>query len=197
MLAQSCLTLCNPLDCSLPSPSIHGIFQARILEQVAISFSRGSSQPRYQTCVSCISCLGWRILYHCANLAKLILDTQSYEGLLSISEVSFCINKDRDKHWSESLISKEKCIEGSRLASWEGILVSFTTAYSILKFYHKPLNQFLLVNIMPVYNIFPLKTMQCAICVDGSEFSITLTDKAAECNYSSFLAVTWNPICLN
>ena len=37
----SCLTLCNPMDCSLPGSSVHGIFQARVLEWVAISFSRG------------------------------------------------------------------------------------------------------------------------------------------------------------
>ena len=43
---QSCPTLYNPMDCSLPSSSVHGIFQARILEWVAISFSRRSSQPR-------------------------------------------------------------------------------------------------------------------------------------------------------
>ena len=45
-VTQSCLTLCNPMDCSLPRSSVHGIFQARVLEWVAISFSRGSSQPR-------------------------------------------------------------------------------------------------------------------------------------------------------
>ena len=45
-VVQSCLTLCHPMDCSLPGSSTHGIFQARILEWVAISFSRGSSQPR-------------------------------------------------------------------------------------------------------------------------------------------------------
>ena len=45
--------LCDPMDCSLPGSSIHGIFQARVLEWVAISFSRGSSQPRDQTQVSC------------------------------------------------------------------------------------------------------------------------------------------------
>ena len=50
--AQSCLTLCNPVDCSLPGSSIHGIFQARVLEWVAIFFSRGSSLPRDQTQVS-------------------------------------------------------------------------------------------------------------------------------------------------
>ena len=42
-------TLCDPMDCSLPGSSVHGIFQARVLEWVAISFSRGSSQPRDQT----------------------------------------------------------------------------------------------------------------------------------------------------
>ena len=42
-VAQSCPTLCDPMDCSLPGSSIHGIFQARVLEWVAISFSRRSS----------------------------------------------------------------------------------------------------------------------------------------------------------
>ena len=42
-VAQSCLTLCNPMDCSLPGSSVHAIFQARTLEWVAICFSRGSS----------------------------------------------------------------------------------------------------------------------------------------------------------
>ena len=46
LVSQSCPTLCNPMDCSLPGSSIHGILQARILEWIAISFSRGSSQPR-------------------------------------------------------------------------------------------------------------------------------------------------------
>ena len=50
---QLCPTLCNPMDRSLPGSYIHGIFQARILEWVAISFSRGSFQPRDQTQVSC------------------------------------------------------------------------------------------------------------------------------------------------
>ena len=45
---ESCLTLCDPMDCSSPGSSIHGILQARILEWIAISFSRGSSQPRDQ-----------------------------------------------------------------------------------------------------------------------------------------------------
>ena len=47
--------LCDPMDCSLPGFSVHGIFQARVLEWVAISFSRGSSWPRDRTQVSCIA----------------------------------------------------------------------------------------------------------------------------------------------
>ena len=52
--AESCPTICSPKDCSLPVSSVQGIFQARILERVAISYSRGSSQPRDQARVSCI-----------------------------------------------------------------------------------------------------------------------------------------------
>ena len=58
----SCVQLfCNLMDCSPPGSSVRGIFQAGILEWVAISFSRGSSQPRDQTQVSCI---GRQILYY-------------------------------------------------------------------------------------------------------------------------------------
>ena len=53
-VAQSCPTLCDPMDCSLPGSSIHGILQERELEWVAISFSRASSQPRVWAQVSCI-----------------------------------------------------------------------------------------------------------------------------------------------
>ena len=51
-VAQLCPTLCDTMDGSLPGSSIHGIFQARVLEWVATSFSRGSSQPRDRTWVS-------------------------------------------------------------------------------------------------------------------------------------------------
>ena len=53
-VAQSCLTLCDPM-CSLSGSSVHGIFQARVLEWVAISFPRGSSRPRNRTWLSCIA----------------------------------------------------------------------------------------------------------------------------------------------
>ena len=53
LVTQLCPTLCNPMDCSPPGSSVHGIFQARILEWVAIFFSRGSSWPKDWTWVSC------------------------------------------------------------------------------------------------------------------------------------------------
>ena len=67
---QSCLTLCSPLDCSLPASSAYRTassalapLQPRILELGVISYSRGSFQPRNQTHLSCISCTVRKILY--------------------------------------------------------------------------------------------------------------------------------------
>ena len=56
LVAQSCLTLCDPIDCSPPDFSVHGILQTSVLEWIAIPFSRGTSQPRDWTLVSCVSC---------------------------------------------------------------------------------------------------------------------------------------------
>ena len=55
------------MDCSPPGSSVYGVFQARILEWAAVSFSRVSSLPRDQTHVSRVSCIGRKILYHCAT----------------------------------------------------------------------------------------------------------------------------------
>ena len=60
-VTQSCPTLCYPMDCSLPGSSVHGIFQARVLEWVAISFSRESSWPRDWTQVSHIAGRGFTV----------------------------------------------------------------------------------------------------------------------------------------
>ena len=75
LVIQSYLILCVPVDCSLPGSSVHGIFQARILEWVTISFSRGSSQTSDQTHVSC--------LLHCRRVPYLL----SYWG--SVSSLDF------------------------------------------------------------------------------------------------------------
>ena len=55
LVAQSCPTLCDPVDCSPPGSSVHEILQARILEWVAIPFYQGPSRPRDRTWVSCIA----------------------------------------------------------------------------------------------------------------------------------------------
>ena len=55
LVTQSCLIVCSPMEWGPPGSSVRGIFQARILEWVAISFSRGSSQPRNQTRIFCIA----------------------------------------------------------------------------------------------------------------------------------------------
>ena len=76
---QSCLTLCNPMDCRLPCSSIHWIFQSRILEWVAISFSRGSSWPRDQTRVSCIvgRCFTiWATRIRCIHVVCLLINQE-------------------------------------------------------------------------------------------------------------------------
>ena len=73
---QLCPTLCDPVDCSPPGSSVHGIFPARLQEWVAISSSRESSQPRDQARFH-VSCTGKRILYQWATLSMLYLVARS------------------------------------------------------------------------------------------------------------------------
>ena len=68
--SQSCL-LCGPLDCSPPGSSARSILQARILEW-AISYSRGSSQPRDKTHVPYVSCIGRQIVYHWYHMGSVV-----------------------------------------------------------------------------------------------------------------------------
>ena len=63
-VAQSRPTLFDPMDCSPPGSSVHGILQAIILEWITTSLSRGSSQPRNRTCISYVSCIGKQVLHH-------------------------------------------------------------------------------------------------------------------------------------
>ena len=70
--AQSCLTLCDPVD--LPGSSIHGILQARILEWVAISFSRGSSRPRDRTQVTAGRCFNLWATREAHQLQRIFFD---------------------------------------------------------------------------------------------------------------------------
>ena len=63
LVAKSCPTFCDPMDCNPPGSSVHGIFQARILEWVAISYCRESSPHRGQTCISKPHILHWQANY--------------------------------------------------------------------------------------------------------------------------------------
>ena len=65
--AQLCLTFCHPTDCSLPGSSVHGILQARILEWVAISSSKGSSWPRNWALGSCVPCICRQVPYQLSH----------------------------------------------------------------------------------------------------------------------------------
>ena len=67
---QSCLTLCDPTDCSLSGSSVLGILQSRILEWVAMPSSRGSSQPRDRTYIFYVSGIGRQVLYHQYHLGS-------------------------------------------------------------------------------------------------------------------------------
>ena len=95
LVAQSCLTLCDPMDCRLPGSSVHGILQARILEWVAIPFSWRSSWLRNQIQVSCIvgrfftswatteaACILVNKIYHkslfSVQLTDLLIDIENY-----------------------------------------------------------------------------------------------------------------------
>ena len=67
---QSCVILCDSMDCSPPGSSVYGTLQTRILEWVAMYSSRGSSQPRDQNCISCISCIDRQVLYSLSHLGS-------------------------------------------------------------------------------------------------------------------------------
>ena len=110
LVAKSCSTLCDPMDSSLTGSSVHGISQIRILEWVAISFSRGSSQLRDQTCIFCIS--RW-ILYHwaireaCMNYAAAAAAAKSLQSCLTLCDPrdssppgSPSLGFSRQEHWS-------------------------------------------------------------------------------------------------
>ena len=67
LVAQSCLTLCNPMDCSPPGSSVHGFLQARMLSGLPFPSPGESSRPRDWTCISCISCTAGRLFMHWAT----------------------------------------------------------------------------------------------------------------------------------
>ena len=100
-VAQSCPTLCDPMDCRLPGSSVHVIFQARILEWVAISFSRGSSWPRDQTQVSRI--VGRPFTVWTIRVARMIPLLGFYSSDFWFSLVQFSHSVMSDSLWPHGL----------------------------------------------------------------------------------------------
>ena len=95
---RSIATLCDPMDCMDCSPrasSVHGILQARILEQVAMPSPRGSYRPRDQTRVSCISCTAGEF-FTAEPLGKPVLRLQQWSNILSITPA--CLSKPTPGH---------------------------------------------------------------------------------------------------
>ena len=128
---QSCQTLFDPMDCSPPVFSVHGIFQARILEWVAISFSRGCSQSRDQTCISrLLHCR--QILYNGATWEKTLFfpislfmaETYVYS---SKSTFSYFPGHYRQTTFSSLLTVRCSCwVSSSQQEEWSiGILCFF------------------------------------------------------------------------
>ena len=91
-LLQSCLILCNPMDCSPPGSSIHGILQARILEWVAMPSSRGSFQPRDQAQAS-----------HIAGKFFIIWATWEAHTYITNGKISAKIKFDKERAWIDLL----------------------------------------------------------------------------------------------
>ena len=83
---QLCLTLCKPMHCSPPGSSVHGIFQARILDWTAMPFSRGSYQPRDRTHISYVSCIGRWVLYQ-TNVTRRGLQQLGHMALKTFSHI--------------------------------------------------------------------------------------------------------------
>ena len=110
-VAQSCPTLCDPMDCRLPGFSVHGILQARILEWVTISFSRGSSRPRDWTRVSSV---GDRRFNHWATREAKVFSLAE----TNCSTVYSHSRKDAPPSVGLALIGKEHKI---KFRSWENI----------------------------------------------------------------------------
>ena len=115
--AQLCLTLCNPMDCSPPGSSVHGISQARILEWVAISFSREYSLPRDRTHISCISALADRFFTTMPLGRCLLLHNLRHISLVYITVWSFKVIKflhsisNAEKFLLTVQFSSYKCLE--------------------------------------------------------------------------------------
>ena len=123
-VAQSCPTLCDPMDCRPPGSCVHEVFQAEILEWVVISYSRVTSRPRDWTPISCGSCIGRRILNHCATCEA----PKDFQGVFcSVFAFSY-VN-------IQFLYSHLELLLGRWIlyhwATWEALCIKYTRIYPV------------------------------------------------------------------
>ena len=136
IVVQSCLTLCNPMDYSLPGSSVYGILQARLLEWVAISFSRGSSRPRDPALQES--------LYHLSHQGSLQLISFEIEILTQVSNphlVASSIFSPRFLRIPKSLCSHSHFSlpnDFFGVSSWSHCLSSFIAAHTNQDFEGNP-----------------------------------------------------------
>ena len=109
--AQLYIAIWDPMDWGLPSSSVHGVLQARILEWVAITYSRGSSRPRDQIHVSCISCTGRWIIYHWATWEAHISSTNHVSAKRYIENMFIAVLIAMTKNEKQGkCLSSGKCL---------------------------------------------------------------------------------------
>ena len=118
------------MDCSPPSSSVHGISQARVLQWVSISSSRGSSQPRDQTCASCVSCLARQIFYHQHHLGIIMSILRQFFQLLLLKSWVF---PHKHSHSFDSFFNK--IVLHSHLVNFHTWCFHYHPVLSILLFY--------------------------------------------------------------
>ena len=127
LVSKSCMTLQDWMDCSPLGSSVHGISQVRILECVAISFSRGSSRLRDRTCILCI---GWKILCHWATRLAYLLNSR---GLINICWMNVRWAAFPSKWWCYSVLNYSYCfMERSYFPIHYFLLLLRTTLYQPL-----------------------------------------------------------------
>ena len=120
-VAQSCLTLCDPMDCSLPGFSVHGIFQARVLEWVAISFSRGSSWPRDWTQVS-------HIVGRCFTLWATRKTLDGKESACNAGDLGLVLESGRSPGKGNGYLLQYSCLENPMgRGTWRATVYNWAT----------------------------------------------------------------------
>ena len=102
----SVVSLCNPMDCSSPGSSVHGIFQVRILEWVAISFSRGSFQLRDES-IAYISCIGRWIIYRLCHVLQSV-DKNNFSFKLKQEEKCAIVHSSSDS--KDNCVPDDECV---------------------------------------------------------------------------------------